>query len=613
MVGQQSETVEWSLCGEGKSTSYSRDRCIQNGMGGFLPRGGHRRLLEHGGTSSPHQCSRDASCLLCSEGILEEQGRNRGPDSVGQYVSGVPHQQTGWYKIARFDKADKEKVCLVSGKANHNTSSTPSKKGKYHGRFPVQAPERQDRLDSQCRYFQSHQPNLGSATCGSFCNSFIYTTTTFFQLESRPRGGGNRCLFSEMGDNIGICTPTMVPDYKGANENTDGRSNSGANYSPMENPTLVPYDLGHDDRLPNTSSKHPRPGHPISKLQLSSVGNSAPTGCMEGLRQQFEAREIPSNAVDLILSSWRSKTNANYNSAWRKWESWCKQRGAHPFSTDVSSILGFLADQFGEGKQYRSLNCYRSALSSTHLPVEGFPVGQHPLVVRLLKGAYNQRPPKPRYSHTWDVTQMLSYLSGLGSNESLSLKMLTQKLAMLLALVLGHRSSDLVRLTLRGRSYTPEGAVLPCKGLAKQTRPGNEKSLQPVTIASFEEELLSPVACLQSYENATMEFRGKEETMQLFLAMVPPHQPVCSSTIARWLKTLLKKAGLEPSFSAHSTRSAASTAAALAGVSTQEIMSRAGWSNKDTFCRYYYRPPSGFDTARKFGEAVLTTNMHRTC
>jgi len=73
-----------------------------------------------------------------------------------------------------------------------------------------------------------------------------------------------------------------------------------------------------------------------------------------------------------------------------------------PFHQDVSAVLGFLADQFEEDKQYRSLNCYRSALSSTHLTIEGFPVG-HPLVARLLKGAFNCRPPVPRYENTWDI------------------------------------------------------------------------------------------------------------------------------------------------------------------------------------------------------------------
>ena len=84
---------------------------------------------------------------------------------------------------------------------------------------------------------------------------------------------------------------------------------------------------------------------------------------------------------------------------------------------------------------------------------------------------------------------------------------------MLLALVLGHRSSDLVRLSLDGRTYTPEGVVLPCKGLAKQTRPGNEKCLQPVVMSFFEDKKLCPAACLQAYERATSKWQV--ETLDL--------------------------------------------------------------------------------------------------
>ena len=139
-----------------------------------------------------------------------------------------------------------------------------------------------------------------------------------------------------------------------------------------------------------------------------------------------------------------------------------------------------------QAERYASL-CSRCVLYP-RFSVEGFPVGQYP-VVRLLKSAYIQWTPKTRYSQTWDVTQMLAHLRSLGGNETLSLKLLIQKLATLLALVLGHRSSDLVRLMLCGRSYIPEGVMLPCKELAKQTKPGNEKSLQPVVIPSEEEEL----------------------------------------------------------------------------------------------------------------------------
>ena len=113
------------------------------------------------------------------------------------------------------------------------------------------------------------------------------------------------------------------------------------------------------------------------------------------------------------------------------------------------------------------------------------------------------------------------------------------------------------------------------------------------------------MACLRVYEEATAKFRKDEAAMQLFLAVVPPHRPVSSSTIARWMKNSLERAGLEPTFSAHSTRSAASTAAALSGLSTREIMDRVGWSSLDTFCRYYFRPQSEFCAAKRFDDAVL--------
>ena len=62
-------------------------------------------------------------------------------------------------------------------------------------------------------------------------------------------------------------------------------------------------------------------------------------------------------------------------------------------ASDVLKVLDFLAEQFERGLKYPSLNCYRSALSSALLPIDGFQVGSHALVARLLKGVFNLRPP----------------------------------------------------------------------------------------------------------------------------------------------------------------------------------------------------------------------------
>ena len=72
--------------------------------------------------------------------------------------------------------------------------------------------------------------------------------------------------------------------------------------------------------------------------------------------------------------------------------------------------MNFLAHLHTEGYKYRSLNSYRSAIASMHAQVDGVSIGQHPLVSRLMKGAFHARPPLPRYVGTWDVATVLTHL-----------------------------------------------------------------------------------------------------------------------------------------------------------------------------------------------------------
>ena len=66
------------------------------------------------------------------------------------------------------------------------------------------------------------------------------------------------------------------------------------------------------------------------------------------------------------------------------------------------------------------------------------------MICRLLKGAYHVRPPLPRYTATWDV--QVDFIECLGPSASLSLKLLTIKLVMLMALTRPCHSADLASL-----------------------------------------------------------------------------------------------------------------------------------------------------------------------
>ena len=130
------------------------------------------------------------------------------------------------------------------------------------------------------------------------------------------------------------------------------------------------------------------------------------------------------------------KTVFNYDSLFKRWESWYQKWHREPIRGPVADIANFLAELFEEGYQYRSMNAYRSVISSVHEKVDREEVGKHPLFTRMLRGVFNKRLPRPKYNSIWDVDQVFTWFKILGSSESLSLWDLTIKTTMLLALTM---------------------------------------------------------------------------------------------------------------------------------------------------------------------------------
>ena len=97
--------------------------------------------------------------------------------------------------------------------------------------------------------------------------------------------------------------------------------------------------------------------------------------------------------------------------------------------------LIFLATLLYPGLGYNAIRVARSALSSYLVLKDGVPFGQQMLVIRFMKGVFEMKPSLPKYSNTWNVNVVLNYLELLHPHNKLTLKKLSQKLAMLLALL----------------------------------------------------------------------------------------------------------------------------------------------------------------------------------
>ena len=214
-----------------------------------------------------------------------------------------------------------------------------------------------------------------------------------------------------------------------------------------------------------------------------------------------------------------------------------------------------------------------------------------------MKGVFERNPPTPRYSATWDVSLVLHCLKEMSPSGSLPLKDLTLKLCMLLALVTAQRVQTLQLLDLKNLSKGESYRFTFSEHL-KQSRPG-KKSLVVELTPYITDRRICVVHVLDEYIKKTASLRGEET--RLFISHVKPHKRVSRDTIARWLKLVMSKSGIDTSvYKAHSTRAASTSRAARGNLPVEDILKTAGWASAKTFGKFYHKA-----LEENFADAVL--------
>lgn len=304
--------------------------------------------------------------------------------------------------------------------------------------------------------------------------------------------------------------------------------------------------------------------------------------------EALEKRGYPEETIETTLRSITEATKKQYSSSLHSWWKWCQHNNVSLFSNSVQDVLKFFQEELDtKNCKFGTFNQHRSALALI-LPID---VGGNILVRRFLKGVYRLRPPKPKYHCTWDPIIVLNYIKTLPSNDDLSLLTLSQKLVTLLALATGQRIQTLHLIKVENIIIDPNGIKI---HIPEHIKTSSVRSYQPLLdLPYFEENNICVATTLVSYIERTESYRNSSEEY-LLLSSKEPYKRATKSTIARWIKTTLKHAGINTDiFSAHSTRHAVTSAANRAGVSWDTIRKTAGWSVSSlTFAKFYNRPLS---------------------
>ena len=259
---------------------------------------------------------------------------------------------------------------LVSGSQNHSDSGASAGVRQSDSRSGVTISAGSVRLDAESFSVPSYPTTTRTFGARPVCVSTHNSPTSVLQLAPRSRSGGNRCLHSGLGSEQGVCQPTMVlnqplftPSVSTAGKDCDGNAL-------VEHSGLVSSNPGYVGGLPQTASQSAGSSEPTNRTGVHNAPRSSSTNRMAHLRSSFTSQGISGEASELLLASWRSKTNQSYNSLCTKWITWCQSKNINPLDGPVADLVNFLAALHEQEYNYCSLNFYRSAISSIHIQIK---------------------------------------------------------------------------------------------------------------------------------------------------------------------------------------------------------------------------------------------------
>ena len=322
---------------------------------------------------------------------------------------------------------------------------------------------------------------------------------------------------------------------------------------------------------------------------------------MSLIRKSLERYDLSPSAQEILMASWRPGTSKQYQSYLNRWKSYCQEHNVDLFNPDLKYPIEFLVSLYKTGLGYSAINTARSALSTILICRDGYKFGEHPLVCRYMKGVFELKPALPKYSEIWDVKLVLDYLKTFTDRSTLSIKELTLKLTMLLCLTTGQRCQTIHKISVNCIQELPDRYRITIDEKLKQTKPG--KHLKPLDLRTFHEDQgMCVFRHLKEYLQRTKQYRTQYS--RLLLSYVKPFKPVSKDTVSRWVKQVLGASGINTEkYSAHSIRAASTSHCKGKGLSLQGIMASAGWSNSETFAKFYDKPVEFNE--KNFGNTLL--------
>ena len=580
-------------------SSHSDHGCIHNGMGGSLGKSKSTGDLVSPLEIGTHKLSGVGSSISHSETFSPKSEKQKCSDSFGQYDNSPIHKQTRGYSVSQIVSTSMETVAISHSEQHCSSSSSHSRVEKRASRQFEPGQGQGDRVVFESQNNTSSVQSPGSTCDRSVCFLRKQENTSVLLMGTPSTSVSIGCPLNNLGEHVCLCLPPNMLDSEGITTHETVSLRANTDSTTLATPTLVSATSGATDSLSSKTSSRKQSVKSSKGKNSSSKSTVSKTDCMVTIDRQFKTKGFSKNTRKLLSASWRTGTQKDYKCKFRQFSSWCEKQKIDPYAATLAECANFLTYLFDKGLKYRTIAGYRSMLSTVLAPVEKFPVGQHPYIIRLLRGIFNTRPPVKRLLPEWDLLIVLDGLKNAPFEpmKDAPLKFVTWKTVFLVAITTFRRCSDIksLRLGEGAVNVQSQGITFIRQGLSKQDRANHEPT--KIVVPCFSEnKLLDPKRAIAYYLKKTEKVRRSEsqDKVQLFLSTVKPHNPVTSQTISNWIVKLIKftykKAGKTvQNVRGHSTRSVGPSWALFKGAAMKNVLESADWSKETTFTKFYLK------------------------
>ena len=444
------------------------------------------------------------------------------------------------------------------------------------------------------------------------CNETEYTASAVSVTVSGRQGDRGRRTNSPLASGDSFVRLSAACPSTSRSQSSSRRASS----STVSSTGLAASTLVHRSTRTISHSRSKTP--PAKRPAVSGEASTSVTGFVQPSRVDAIKRNLSrrgySNAVtDTLVRSVTTSTSNVYDAEWRKYATWCHERGLDPFSVDGPQVAAFLVDIFEAGGTHSTLRGYKAGIFSV---LDTFGAmdkdkDDKSIINLLFRTFAREKASRATPVPDWDLGLVLKAFT-LPPFEPLGeipLDKLIIKFTFLLALATGARRGELLALRRdkhfirfktdkSGVFLLPDPQFVP-KGKRSQfcgADPLFLPSLGQVTGSADPDIFLCPVRCLNEYLRRTDIIREGRKRL-----LLPYNISLKNELSPQGLNFIFKKAILlayshldrgtarEFKINLHQARLLSHSLAIASNVSLEQVLRSGHWAAQNTFTSFYFR------------------------